>query len=52
MRQEFIRCEDAATEDDALKLALWAVIAIECEGGWQCFESWNDAERWEAQHDP
>jgi hypothetical protein len=49
MRQVFIPDTDAETIEQAREVAPWAAEIIECDGGWQAFESPDDAETWQAQ---
>lgn len=49
MRKEFISEDEAATLEEAEKIAPWAAEIIEVEGGWQAFESVTDADTWKAQ---
>lgn len=46
MRKQFVQCE---TREQAEQECPWAAEIIEAEGGWQCFESVQDAETWKAQ---
>lgn len=49
MRSEFISFDDAATKEDAEKIATYAAIIIEVCGGWHAFESMTDYEIWQNQ---
>jgi hypothetical protein len=57
MKQQFVpnqetaqRWEDhAETEQDVWDACPWASVVIECEGGWQVFESMVDADTWRKQ---
>ena len=57
MQQQFIpntesaeRWEDpAANEQDVWDMCPWANVVLECDGGWQAFESMVDADTWRKQ---
>lgn len=46
MRHVFIQ---GGTEHEAREQCPWAAVVIEVEGGWQLFESVDDARTWEQQ---
>jgi hypothetical protein len=57
MRQQFVPSPDAAqpgeptaeTREDVFDICPWAAEVIDCEGGWQAFESVADATTWRNQ---
>lgn len=49
MRKQFIESTEAATREEAERIAPWAAEIFEVEGGWQAFESMSDADQFQAQ---
>jgi len=49
MRTEFIPFETADTREDVYKIATWAAVIVEVDGGWMAFESETDYTTWERQ---
>ena len=47
MRTQFVQ---SSTEAEALDACPWAVEVREVEGGYQCFESVDDARTWDNQN--
>jgi hypothetical protein len=48
MRKKFIQCEN---RQQAGEECPWAAIIVSVDGGYMCFESYDDYEVWECQND-
>jgi len=49
MKTEFISYQTADTREEADKIAPWAAVIVEVDGGWMAFESETDYTTWERQ---